>query len=224
MIEDADLENLTYYIEQSKAQFSNDSDDGEYDSDGDSLSSSSDDCNLGDDLKSRIQLMLDLIPTLESTIEHRERMLHEQLHKQGFKFSTSGPAQIYISLIHDKFPKASQKLKQRLGEANWQRHLNVRRRMDQTGSDVNEKPIISGSMFQPRTLFHDSGIGTTIVAKSEYAQTEASHTSFMSSIAQHEKGTLRVPATPTEVRLGERFKCYICGVLQTKIRNRIDWK
>lgn len=226
MIEHSDLENLAYYIDKSKAEVSNDSDDEKYgsDIDDDSVLSLSGDYNLGDDLRSRVQLILDLTPTLESTIEHQKRMLHNQLYIEQSSFAASGPARNYISLVHDKFPKASQKLKERLGEANWQRHLNVRRRMNQAAGDGNGDAITTGSVFQPKTLFHDSGIGTTIAAKSQYAQTEASHTSFMSSIAQHEKGSLRVPPTPKEVGSGEQFKCYICGVLQTRIKNRISWK
>lgn len=88
---------------------------------------------------------------------------------------------------------------------------------------VNEKATVAGSIFQP-TLFHDSGLGTTIASQSQYAQTEASHTSFVSSLAEQEKGRLRVPPTPLEVGTGEPFQCHLCGMLQTKIKNRIHWK
>ena len=88
----------------------------------------------------------------------------------------------------------------------------------------NERATIAGSVFQPQTLFHDSGIGTTVASQSQYAQTEASHTSFVSSLAEQEKGKLRVPPTPLEVGTGEPFRCHLCGFVQIKIKNRIDWK
>ena len=223
-------------MDQSKAQIPSDYDDEVYDSDSgdDNVSSCSDDYDLVSDLRSRIRMILDLIPSLESTIEHQKTNHYKHPHARKPGFCASGPAQIYISLVHDKFPKANQKLKERLGEANWQRHLNIRRRMDQYASNGDHEPVqtnagngkdtISGLVFQPKLLFHDSGIGTTVAAQSQYAQTEASHTSIVSSIAQNQKGTPRVPQTPVEVGDSKPFRCYICGVVQSKIRSRIDWK
>ena len=217
---------LTCYIDQSKAQIAANSDNDTYDSDDDDDDASclSDDYNLGSDLRSRIQMILDLLPTLDSMVDHQESVGYKDPHAKELVFQASGPAQIYISLLHDKFPKASLQLRERLGEANWQRHLNIRRRMEQTEDDGHDDSVKSKSVFHPRTLFHDSGIGTTIAAQSQYAPTEASHTSYVSSVEQIEKGNLRVPPTPAEVGLGENFRCYICGILQTKITNRIDWK
>ena len=237
MIKDQDLEDLSFFIEQSKIHSSGNSDDEEaYDNDNDDDNSSdlSDDYDLGIDLRSRVQMILDLIPALEATMEHQKIIRYKSWDTTKPKFCASGPAQFYISLIHDKFPKANQRLKERLGEANWQRHLNIRNRMDQIANHpdqepalfavVNEKGSISASVFQPKTMAHDSGIGTTIGANSQYAETEASHTSFISSIAQQKKGTLRVPPTPVEVGTSKPFSCHLCGFRQTKIKNRVDWK
>ena len=222
-----------------------------------------------------MQMIMDLIPTIESTIEHQRTIQLRPLHAHARKFQASGPAQIYITLVQDKFPKANEKLQQRLGEANWQRHLNIRRRIEHEGrrQDVADvKATETGSLFRPQTLFHGSGVGTTIGSQSQSAQTGASHTSFMSSvgttlgsqsqsaqtgashrsflsslgttigsqsqsvqtgashrsfmssIAEAEKGHLRVPPTPIEVEAGKPFRCQLCGIMQTKIRNRIDWK
>ena len=187
-----------------------------------------DDYKFSRDLSSHVQMIMDLIPAIESTIEHQRTIGVRPLRANACKFRASGPAQIYITLVQDKFPKASEKLQERLGEANWQRHINIRRRMEQAEGRQRDKAEGKanemGSIFQPPTLFHDSGIGTTVGSKSQYAQTEASHTSFMSSIAETEKGHLRVPPTPIQVGAGEPFHCQLCGILQTKIKNRIDWK
>ena len=173
-------------------------------------------------------MIMDLIPTIESTIEHQKTIRLRPLNANAGKFQASGPAQIYVSLVRDKFPKASKKLQERLGEANWQRHLNIRRRMQQIEGRRQDnavgKDTETGSLFQPQTLFHDSGIGTTVGSQSQYAQTEASHTSFMSSIAETGKGHPRVPPTPGEAGAGKPFHCQLCGTMQTKIKNRIDWK
>ena len=226
LIDDEDVVSLTRYIDQSKAQIAADFNNGTYDSDDDDDDASclSDDYDFGSDLRSRIQMILDLLPTLESTVEHQESLRHKHPHTKEPAFQASGPAQIYISLLHDNFPKASLQLKDRLGEANWQRHLNVRLRMEQGATHGHDDGLKSESMFYPKTLFHDSGIGTTVAARSQHAPTEASHTSYVSSVGQIEKEALRVPPTPSEVGLGEDFRCYICGHLQTKIKNRIDWK
>ena len=208
-----------------------DSEDEVFDSDSDDEDepqSFHDDYKSSRGLSSHVQMIMDLIPTIESTIEHQRTIRPRPLHADAGKFQASGPAQIYISLVQDKFPKASEKLQERLGEANWQRHLNIRRRMEEVEGrrrdNADGKATQTGSTFQPQTLFHDSGLGTTIGSQPQYAQTEASHTSFMSSIAETEKGHLRVPPTPAGVGAGEPFHCQLCGILQTKIKNRIDWK
>ena len=218
---------MACYIDQSKAQIVADSNNGTYDSDDDEDDASllSDDYDFDSNLRSRIQMLLDLVPSLESMVDHQESVRHKQTHAKGPGFQASGPAQIYISLLHDKFPKASLQLKERLGEANWQRHRNVRLRMEQTTSHGHVDGLRSGSVFHPRTLFHDSGIGTTIAARSQYGPAKASHASFMSSSAQIKKGALRVPPTPAEVNSGKPFfRCHICGIPQTNIKNRVDWK
>ena len=219
------------FIQQAKDLLEVDSEDEVLDSDSDDEDepqSVHDDYKSSRDLSSHVQMVMDLIPTIESTIEHQRTIRCRPLRTDAGKFQASGPAQIYITLVQDKFPKASEKLQERLGEANWQRHLNIRRRMEQVEGhrrdNADGKATETGSIFQPQTLFHDSGLGTTIKSQSQYAQTEASHTSFMSSIAETEKGRLRVPPTPAGVGAGEPFHCQLCGILQTKIKNRIDWK
>ncbi|KAL8782763.1 MAG: hypothetical protein Q9195_009578 [Heterodermia aff. obscurata] len=229
ILRDEDWDDLIKFVQQAKDLIVVESEDEVFDSDDEDESKS---VNNEDEssraLKSHVQMIMDLIPTIESTIEHQRTIRLRPIHANASKFQASGPAQIYISLVQDKFPKASVKLQERLGEANWQRHLNIRLRMEQVEShrrdNAAEKATKTGSLFQPQTLFHDSGIGTTIGSHSQYARTEASHTSFISSIAETEKGHLRVPPTPIEVGAGAPFRCQLCGIMQTKVKNRIDWK
>ena len=174
-------------------------------------------------------MTLDLVPTLELTLEHVERRQRQPGLTTEPSYA-SNPANIYISLVRDKFPEANDRLVERLGEANWQRHLNIRKRMEQSAGLYRQDGsgeaggTIAGSILQPPTLFHDSGIGTTLAAKSRYAQSEASHTSFISSPSDTERGVARVPPTPTEVGLGKPFRCYLCGQIQFRIKHRVDWK
>ncbi len=203
--------------------------DGEFeDSEEDSCTSGS--LGLGEDLNSRVQMLLDLIPTLEATLAHVERPQAKMVCTKKELFRASGPAQIYISLLRDKFPEADKRLVERLGEANWQRHINIRKRIEQidgsaeSGSVAITTAFIAGSIFQPPTLFHDSGIGTSVPAQSCPAPSEVSNTSFISSLADKEGGAARVPPTPAEVDLGEIFRCYLCGQMQLNIKNRMGWK
>ena len=182
------------------------------------------------DLRSQVQMIMDLIPTIESNVEHQRTIRLRPLQAHARKFQASGPAQIYITLVQDKFPKASEILQERLGEANWQRHLNIRSRIEHNEGrrqdDADGKSTETGSIFQPRTVFHDSSVGSTIGSQSQSAQTGtgASNTSFMSSVAEAEKGYLRVPPTPIQVGAGKPFHCQLCGIMQHKIRDRIDWE
>ena len=177
-----------------------------------------------DDLVSRVQMIQDLVPTLEYSLKHVQRCKRSSARKTTESFYSSSPAHFYISLVRDKFPLADDRLTMRCGEANWQRHINVRRRMDGLIESNPLEDSLVGSRFQPPTLFHDSGIGTTIAAQTSSPQSEASHRSFISSVADTAKGTARVPSTPPEVSLGKPFRCFICGQLQFRIKNRVAWK
>jgi hypothetical protein len=94
--------------------------------------------------------------------------------------------------------------------------MDVALRTDQVY--VNEDPAIAQSVFKPTSLFHDSGLGSSIPASI------ASHRSFASSLASNAKGSLRVPDAPAEVALGKPFKCDFCGHRLLNTRTRVDWK
>lgn len=239
-----DLQELESLIEKSEAILSNEvSTNGsvgeEEDDDGNDSCTSG--VGIDEDLRSRVQLAMDLVPSLESTLSHVERLQRQSAYISNEPFHASNPAQIYISLVRDKFPEANNKLIERLGEANWQRHINIRRRLEKIEAPEEPVPLaiiraetVIGSKFQPETLFHDSAIGTSISARSYNvppdavqvltAPSEASHTSFISGLAEMEKGGTRVPPTPAEVSLGKPFRCYLCGHLLSMIKNRVGWK
>ena len=136
-------------------------------------------------------------------------------------FQVSGPARTYVINVRDRFANADSRLVERLGEANWQRHTALRTGMEQEAPETIGEPK---SVFVPVSMFHDSGLGSSVPANSSYAITVASHSSFVSSLAEDDTGVLRVPSTPKEVHEGRAFTCEICGHKLNRIKNRIDWK
>lgn len=178
--------------------------------------------DIGKQLKFRTEDLMDLLPTLEHNISLVESVHRNSSTATVTSFKISTPAHAYLSVLRDKYSNADEDLIERLGEANWQRHVIVRGKMEQIADSPTHEPtkILEGNA----TIFHDSGTGTTISGPSQYAKSAASHTSFISSLAEGEKGTMRVPSTPKEITAGESFCCNFCGILQSGLRNRVDWK
>lgn len=186
--------------------------------------------DLAQRLRSHILSLMNLGPAIENTLAQAERRDVDGVRLPVSIFNVSEPAKPYVSSVRDKFREAPVRLVERLGEANWQRHIVVRTQMakfdEESGGDIqlpdSKQDVFSA--FGPVSIFHDSGIGTSISASSQYAASVASHTSFASSLATEEKGSVRVPPTPVEVGVGKPFRCRICGIAQYRIRNRLDWK
>ena len=187
----------------------------------------------GQTLSLYIQSLLELGPAIENNLIQIERRFQDAKQRALTlpNFAYSEPAQGYISSIRDKFPRASAELVGRLGEANWQRHVKVRDRMTRDDEDVEMEfaehkvsGAIAPSAIQPVSVFHDSGIGTTLSGRTKYARSTASHTSFASSFGGENSRSVRVPPNPPEIGLGKPFRCFICHRLQETVRNRADWK
>ncbi len=140
------------------------------------------------------------------------------------EFHVSGPARTYILNIRDRFLEADSQLVERLGEANWQRHVALSGLPMQ--ADCSDVPVeeAAKSVFLPVSLFQDSGLGSSLPAQTSCAATSASHTSFISSQVDAKGGGLRVPPTPKAVSKGIPFSCGICGQTLSQNKNRINWK
>jgi hypothetical protein len=169
--------------------------------------------------------LMDLLPSMEDTLNFASQAKDKDESSHPLDFHVSGPARSYILNIFDRFSKANPQLVERLGEANWQRHIALRNGLAKEAEIVHvvieEAPK---SVFVPVSLFQDSGLGTSLPAHTSYAATSASHTSFVSSQADEESRGLRVPPTPKAVSKGIPFSCEICGQTLGQIKNRIDWK
>lgn len=196
-------------------------DDGGSDTDVDDISDDDDMGDIVEELRLQTRWLMELAPALEQNLIHAESTKFHASSPTGVPFSVSGPAATYISLVRDKYRQAETQLVERLGEANWQRHVRVRSRKGPETTYPVEELAIAKSVFQPHSAFHDSGLGTSIPAQTEYTP---SHTSFQSSNTEGGHETLRVPATPAEVHEGNPFQCDLCHSILTKIKTRVDWK
>ncbi|KAH8747795.1 hypothetical protein BGZ57DRAFT_835767, partial [Hyaloscypha finlandica] len=169
--------------------------------------------------------LMDLLPSMEDTLIFADQANDKDQASSPLEFHVSGPSRTYILNIYDRFSNANPRLVERLGEANWQRHVALRNRLTKQAEGVTtaieEAPK---SVFNPVSLFRDSGLGSSLPAQTSYAPTFVSHTSFVSSQASEDGGGLKVPPTPKAVSKGIPFGCELCGQILSRIKNRIDWK
>lgn len=98
---------------------------------------------IADDLRFRIRCLMDLVPTLEQRLARAERLTYEESCPVMVPFLASKPASNYISAVRERFQHAQDKLVERLGGANWERHNAVRRT-----SPEERQPVISRSIYQ----------------------------------------------------------------------------
>jgi hypothetical protein len=172
------------------------------------------------DLRSHITLLMNLLPSLQHLLDYHSRKAATFPKASGnAAFQASQAADPYISIVREKFPQANEELVKRLGQANWQRHQAIRKMMSEQLESNEDEIATANSVFQPISMFHDSGLGTSMATP-----TVASHSSFRTSATEGGLGSLRVPDTPAEVDLGKPFKCEICSKRVTKVKNRYHWK
>ena len=218
--------NFTGYGEKDELPQSAHASDEDYDSEVEGLSNGRG-YDAIEDISFATSCLMELGPSLLQNLQHAGKTRDHQSNLTSIPFSVSGPAQSYVSSIREKFKGADYKLVERLGEANWQRHRNIRQNIENTEQSPEEITKVAGergiacSIFRPYSEFHDSGIGTSVPAQSEYAP---SHTSFQSSNPEGEQKSLRVPREPPEVAAGKPFQCCLCKCIISNVKNRVDWK
>ena len=192
--------------------------DDECESDSDDYSDV-DSSEMCDDMEFAVNRLMELRPSIEQNLTPKRDLATKAVQAPSRLSCLSTPARVYVGHIREKFYQAPDQLVERLGEANWQRHLAVRRRIETESVRVVEEE--AGSVVPPHS-FHDSGYGTSVPAQTQYA---LSHTSFISSNQDEEEGrSLRVPPLPAKVGAGKPFQCFICGLMLSNVKNRVDWK
>ena len=162
--------------------------------------------------------MMDIRPLLDEAIyDAFARPSKAATRKEVVDFKVTDAARSYVLQVHDKYRTAKTFLVERLGEANWQRHMRIKAKME-SGSAKELAEV-------PKSLFRDSGLGASIPPRSRcYAASNASHTSFLSTSTDATKGRTRVPATPSAVTQWRPFRCFICCEEISTVKSRIDWK
>ncbi|KAI9729829.1 MAG: hypothetical protein M1834_006577 [Cirrosporium novae-zelandiae] len=183
---------------------------------------------MGISIKIHVDCLMQLAPSLEHVSNHLELATKKALVVSPTNFKISKPAEIYVHNIRDKFSSADTVLVERLGEANWQRHIRVRKEPKQNLQEFVdesfEDPVEIAQIFTSSNTFHDSGIDTSIHTKSSYTVSMASHSSFKTGFTERRNGTPHVPRLPEEFSRGESYKCDICGHTLSNISDRIQWK
>lgn len=180
---------------------------------------------IASDIKFYNLRLMDLLPSIERTALQPKDAVDSKNDSNmvaSVPFQVSKPAYSYVLQVRDKFPQADNKLVERLGQANWERRKMLQEAQAESLDTTVSKP--AKSVFVPVSMFHDSGLGSSIPAASAYAQTIVSHSSFRTSATENQVGSYRVPPTPREVFDSKPFTCEICGHVLKKIKNRVDWK
>jgi hypothetical protein len=167
-------------------------------------------------LSIRTSSLLDLVPIMQTVFKHKKCTNANEKPAKPDQFQVYRPALSYVGKVRDRFPSGPTQLLERLGQANWQRHLTIRRK--------NEPVEIVMAEVPAQSIFHDSGLGSSTPSKYvSYAASDASHSSFMSMV-DGDAPASRCPPTPREVLNGEPFECEICGKVQSRIKTRSHWK
>jgi hypothetical protein len=167
-----------------------------------------------EDLKVGIRCLLDLIPSILCSIEDPEH--REKVPKLDF-LQERTTHQYYSNLLSKRFPKADPNLIRRLGQANWTRY---KRGQAEREANVEKETIDidpSGSVYSP-SKFHDSGLGSSVPARTTYAQ------SIVSSFSSHTDGSRsRIPPLSENAKKGEPFPCDACG-RSIRVKSDREWR
>ncbi|KAJ0426158.1 hypothetical protein BJY00DRAFT_273123 [Aspergillus carlsbadensis] len=204
--------------------------DSSTDSDTDSVCSSltEADHNQNGRLHCYVTCLMELGPAIERQMANLQFRLDQQAIPQQSHFSLSDNAQPFAIRIKDRFKDAKVSLVERLAEASWERSVRMMTHAEEIseGEQANSSLAVTApamTLFKPFSMFHDSGLGTSVPARSQYAATAASHSSFLSVSGEEGEGKPRVPPLPDEGRNGQTFQCPFCGKF-IFCRSRIEWK
>jgi len=162
-----------------------------------------------EDLKVGIRCLLDLIPSILWPIEDPEH--REKVPKLDFLQERTAH-QYYSDLLSKRFPEADPNLIERLGQANWTRY---KRGQAEREANVEKETIDidpSGSVYSP-SKFHDSGLGSSVPARTTYAQ----------SIVSSDGGSSRIPPLSQNAKKGEPFPCDACG-RSIRVKSDREWR
>jgi len=144
-----------------------------------SLDEDLDDSDISRSLDFSIRCLTDLAPTLEQSLAYGDQ-IQAPKPPTDVAFNVSEPARAYVSMIQQRYQSVDRKLVERLGEANWRRHVKVRKQLDESMSGrgleyASDEAISEGigsttSLLKPYSEFHDSAMGTSKTGSSRGAR------------------------------------------------------
>ncbi|KAF9882694.1 hypothetical protein FE257_005521 [Aspergillus nanangensis] len=224
-----EIEDLSTLLEKVALIVSeNDTSDSSIDSDTDSDSSLMSEAgkNQQGKLHCYIGCLMELGPSIERQIGNVQYKLDQQASLELNRFSLSEKAQPFAIRIKDRFKNAKVSLVERLAEANWERSVRMMTHAEQ-GNEVDSArsvPATAMTLFKPFSIFYGSGLETSVPSRPHYANTVASHSSFISMAGEEDEGRPRVPPLPLEVEVLSRaqkftqkpdFEDHICQLCLT---------
>jgi hypothetical protein len=203
-------------------------------------SPSSDDIDdLVKDIKTFNDCFMDLVPTLENPAKNpgQEGTASDCL-AVFVDVTESTP---YMTNIVDKYPSIDKEFAQRLGEANWRRHIRLREKLSSTPEEnelgrSNDGCVVAAytPLQSETTKSGSSGPSIWDPSSGEMSFTYVaptvpappSMTSFASSFGNDETNKTRryVPQLPEDHDWFSTFRCFVCGDMVKNVRNRAGWK
>jgi hypothetical protein len=159
-----------------------------------------------DDIATYTQCLVDLGPSIRISFQNY-RM--QEVTGTIIDFADRLPSQYYSEHVERLFPNAPKIFIERLGRASWERTAFVRDTISKNEEqdevlNIEEQPALS---FASRSQFHDSGIGSSLPAKSVYAYTLAP--SSLKRGVEYKQS--RIPPLSEGARRGDPFPCVGCG-------------
>ncbi|OCL08617.1 hypothetical protein AOQ84DRAFT_275333, partial [Glonium stellatum] len=147
-----------------------------------------------EDVKTYTQCLMDLSSSIDCPA--RDPEYHDQVPKLP-ALEKRNAHDYYADLIRIKFPKASVDLVKYLGEANWERYRRLEAERA-TNASTEMQDAVAGS------IFHDSGMGSSVPPRTIYAATD---TSYMSSLADGDRP--RIPPLSEDAKKGHLFEKHL---------------
>ncbi|KAH7082204.1 hypothetical protein FB567DRAFT_562041 [Paraphoma chrysanthemicola] len=168
-------------------------------------------------LRTKVDTIIMLAPSLVSPVEE---CFDDEEPRAIPDIGEHLPEQAYANSISQKFPLAASAIVAQLGKLNWDRYNH----MLYLQRETIEQELQTTAMEKARTIFHDSGLGVSLQAKSEVGLGIAESVCAPSMVSNRaEASHKRVPPLSAEARSGEPFTCAICNK-QVRFQQTKAWK
>ncbi|KAL8377405.1 hypothetical protein RB595_008197 [Gaeumannomyces hyphopodioides] len=169
---------------------------------------------IASNIRTLVQALVDLGPLFEEPIVDKETR-----HEAPARAEISTPVANLVSLIKYMFPKCEPETAHGIAAAVLSTWCQIQERaVSQSAREAEVRPAPPKAKTLVETLFHDSGIGTSIGTRSSYAETVRSYRG-----TSDKPVNIQLPEMPEKGRNGGSFRCEAC---QCTVRpgNSRHWK